>query len=68
MSGKNTLLIGGKSPGNSPPQVERKFPMRETVEERVFLAENQKKGYFTYENTETLELLRVKQQKGGVLA
>lgn len=65
VNGESILTIGGENPGNSPPQAEGKFPMRETVEVRVFLAELPKKVILSVKNAENLEHLRenLKQEK-----
>lgn len=49
-NGEDISTIGGGNPGNSPPQVEGKFPMRETVEVRVFPAELPKKVILSAKN------------------
>ena len=65
VNGENISTIGGRNPGNSPPQVEEKIPMRETVEVSLFFAELPKKVVLSTKNTENSELLN-KSAKMGV--
>lgn len=55
VNGENISTIGGGNPGNSPPQVEGKFPMSGTVEVRVFPAELPKKVILSAKNEENSE-------------
>ena len=55
VSGENISTIGGGNPGNSPPQVEGKIPMRETVEVSLFPAELPKKVILSAKNAENSE-------------
>ena len=55
VNGENISTIGGGNPGNSPPQVEGKFPMRETVEVSLFPAELPKKVILSAKNEENPE-------------
>lgn len=55
VNGENISTIGGGNPGNSPPQVEEKFPMRETVEVSLFPAELPKKVILSAKNEENPE-------------
>ena len=64
VNGENISTIGGGNPGNSPPQVEEKFPMRETVEVSLFPAELPKKVILAAKNAENLEHLKEKLKTG----
>lgn len=55
VSGENISMIGGGNPGNSPPQVEGEFSVRETVEVRVFRAELPQKVILSAKNEENSE-------------
>lgn len=66
--GGNISTIGGRNPGNSPPQVEGKISMRETVEVSLFPAELPKKVILSVENVENSERFEQNAKMGGVLA
>lgn len=66
VSGENISMIGGGNPGNSPPQVEGEFSVRETVEVSLFPAESPKKVILSVKNAENLEHLREKLKTGKV--
>lgn len=55
VSGENISMIGGGNPGNSPPQVEGEFSVRETVEVSLFPAELPKKVILSAKNAENSE-------------
>lgn len=68
LNGENISTIGGRNPGNSPPQVEAKIPMRETVEVSLFLAESSKKVILSVKNAGNSEHFEGNAKMGGVLA
>ena len=55
VSGENISMIGGGNPGNSPPQGEGEFSVRETVEVSLFPAELPKKVILSAKNAENSE-------------
>lgn len=63
-NGEDISTIGGGNPGNSPPQVEEKIFMRETVEVSLFPAELPKKVILSAKNAENSERFEQSAKKG----